>query len=640
MKKGLIRSVILLTLLLNACQIGVTSGTNIERSDSFVPIANETTRNGPSDPQEIEAFFDGVMYSTMDRDQIAGVTIIVVKDGETLFSKGYGYADIEKRIAVDPQTTIFRIGSISKLFTWTAVMQLIEQGKLDLDEDIANYIDFEIPSDFSEPITMRHLLTHTAGFEDMSIGLSAETPETLLTIEEWLKTHIPSLVRPPGENIAYSNYGTTLAGYIVQRISGMDYDDYVELNIIEPLIMNNTSSRQPLPTNMDSTMSNGYQKTAAGNEAQPFELYNNSPAGGFSSTGADMAKFMIAHLQNGQYENAQILQETTAQQMHSQLYTPDERLISMAYGFIEKDRNGLRIIGHSGDTNLFHSDLNLLPDENIGIFISCNTASCVNLPGITFKAFLNHYYPVKYTYPAPTNDLDQRIDLITGQYRRNRISYTSLEKVNMLFSTFNIAINENDELLMQGARFVEIEPFVFQQVDGESKIVFHLAQDGTVDYFSVNSVPTAYERVTGLDSPTLNFSLLLISILFFFSAIIPGPILWLTRRNGCEKTTQPKWAIIARIIAVAFSLLCIFFIFFFYRSVIVPPHLYDGFQAINILNAIFVVIVILAIATMAMTIIAWIKGYWNIPKRLHYTGVMLSGCFMIWFILYWCMLKL
>ena len=640
MKKGLLGSVILITLLLSACQLGTAKENGTTLTDVVEPITITTTQNGPNDPQEIEAFFDGVMYSTMDRDHIAGVTVIVVKDGKTLFSKGYGYADIENQIEVNPETTIFRIGSISKLFTWTAVMQLVEQGKLDLDADIATYLDFEIPSDFSEPITMRHLLTHTAGFEDMSIGLSAESPESLLTTEEWLKTHIPSLVRAPGENIAYSNYGTVLAGYIVQRISGMNYDDYIQKNIIDPLNMTSTTSRQPLPVDMNPMASQGYQWTATGNQAQAFELYNNAPAGGFSSTSVDMAKFMIAHLQNGQYENAQILQESTAQLMHSQLYTPDERLINMAYGFIEKDRNGLRIIGHSGDTSLFHSDLNLLPDENIGFFISCNTAGCTSLPGTTFKAFLNHYYPVEYTYPTPTSDFDQRVELVTGQYRRNRISYTSLEKVNMLFSVFNITVNENDELLMQGARFVEIDPFVFQQVDGNSKIIFHQADDGTVDYFSVNSVPTAYERVTGLNSPTLNFSLLLLSILFFISAIVPGPIIWLVRKNGCEKPTQPKWAKNARIIAASLSILCLFFLLFFYRSVIVPPHLYDGFSAIKVLSIVFIGIVVLSVATFTLTIIAWIKKYWNIPQRLHYMGVMLSGGFMIWFILYWCMLKL
>ena len=214
---------------------------------------------GPSDPKELEAFIDGIMAVELEANHIVGATISVVKDGQLFFAKGYGYANFKSKTPVLPDRTMFRPGSVSKLFTWTAVMQLYEQGKLNLDADVNTYLkEFKIPATFPQPITMNHLLSHTPGFEERSTGLMAREPKDLRPMGEFLASHMPARVRPPGELTSYSNYGTALAGYIVEVVSGVPFEQYIEENIFKPLGIEHSTFRQPLPEALVPNMSSGY----------------------------------------------------------------------------------------------------------------------------------------------------------------------------------------------------------------------------------------------------------------------------------------------------------------------------------------------------------------------------------------------
>src|SRR5215211_6632351 len=236
-----------MTIMLTQVILLSTSGSATGQEDRVAPGRNVPTspsqQQGPTDPAELEAFLDKLLGKEMERHHIAGAAVSVVKDGKLFFAKGYGYADLENGIPVDPERTIFRIGSVGKLFTWTAVMQLAEQGKLDLDADINTYLDFRIPDTYPQPITLKHLMTHTAGFEDRYYERLAKDPNDLLPPREWLISHMPARVRPPGDIAAYSSYGTALAGYIVARVSGKPYDQYVQEHILNPLGMVHTTAR-------------------------------------------------------------------------------------------------------------------------------------------------------------------------------------------------------------------------------------------------------------------------------------------------------------------------------------------------------------------------------------------------------------
>src|ERR1051325_2359835 len=322
---------------------------------------------------DVENFLDGLVPLQIAKDNIAGVTISVVKDGKLLFAKGYGYADVKNKKLVSPKETLFRPGSISKLSTWTAVMQLFEQGKLDLDRDINTYLDFKIPDAFGKPITLKNVMTHTPGFEEQVKDLFDTRPNPP-NLGEYLKTHIPRRIYPPGTVPAYSNYATAVAGYIVERVSGRPFDQYIAENILKPLKMTRSSFAQPLPAALAPLMSGGYRLASSTEGAQSFEMINPFPAGSLSSSATDMAQFMIAHLQDGQLGDAKILKPETARLMHSRLFALDDAANAMCYGFYEESRNGHHIIGHGGDTIYFHSDLHLVLDQNVGFFVSYNSA--------------------------------------------------------------------------------------------------------------------------------------------------------------------------------------------------------------------------------------------------------------------------
>ncbi len=403
-------------------------------------------QQGPTDPEELEVFLDGVISSQLNAYHIPGATVAVVKDGKLFFTKGYGYADLEKRKPVIANQTIFRIGSISKLFTWTAVLQLAEQGKLDLNANVNTYLkDFKIPDTYPQPITMINLMTHTSGFEEV-VNVWGQSADELEPRGKILAQLMPARVRPPGEFSAYSNYGAALAGYIVEQVSGMPFEQYVEDNILKPLDMRNSTFQQPLPHYLQVEMAAGYTYKDSAYRPEPFEYIKLPPAGAMSSTATDMANFMIAHLQDGRYGNSSILQDATVKKMHSQLFTHDPKLSGLAYGFYEFNLNDQRLIQHGGDTLRFHTLLTLLPEHNIGMFVSYNSlgegAGAVRARSELLGVFLDRYYssPVPVS-PEPSADFRQRAGKFTGSYRTTRSSYTTFEKIINLLSEVRVTSN-------------------------------------------------------------------------------------------------------------------------------------------------------------------------------------------------------
>ncbi len=454
-------------------------------SSAPTPVAGAS----PLSPTDIEPFLDGLLPAQLDRENIAGAVVIVVKDGQVLFTKGYGYADVAKRAPVTPDT-LFRPGSISKLFTWTAVMQQAEQGKLDLDRDVNEYIDFKIPQTFGKPITLRHIMTHTAGFEETAQELFVPDAARMRSLEKYVKAHLPNRIFPPATTPAYSNYATALAGYILQRVSGQSFDDYIEGHILKPLGMNHSTCRQPLPAALQPLMSQGY--LVASSPARPFEFVMASPAGSSSIPATDMAHFMIAHLQNGEYHGVRILREDTAKLMHARQFVNVPELNAMALGFYEENRNGLRIIGHAGDTGAFHSDFHLVPEIGLGFFVSYNSAGKGEVSGRTllWQAFLDRYLPtpraktpavrttsrVSDTTPATPAD----IDALVGPYDVSRRADTTLMRFTRMLGQMNVVRNPDGtisvDMLKEASgvpkKFAPISRTVFREVNGQDLLGF------------------------------------------------------------------------------------------------------------------------------------------------------------------------
>ena len=491
--------------------------------------------------QDLETFLDGILPLQLERDDIAGATVAVVKGGKLLFAKGYGYSDYEKRKPVSAEETLFRPGSVSKLFTWTAVMQLVEQGKLDLDRDVNDYIDFKIPEAFGKPITLKNVLTHTPGFEEQIKDLlrtGSESPN----LGEYLKTHIPSRIYPPGTVPAYSNYGAALAGYIVERVSGIPFNQYVEDNIFKPLGMTHSTFAQPLPEALAQLMSNGYQVSSQA--PKPFEVVVPAPAGSLSSTAADMARFMIAHLQDGLLGDARILRAETARLMHSRPFALDDAANGMCYGFYEESHNGQRIIGHGGDTVYFHSDLHLIPDAGVGFFVSYNSAgnAQISLRTILWEAMLDRYFA--YTVPSEAALASAKEDAkaVSGAYVLSRRSDASFLKVTTLIGQFTVSPAEGETIEVaqltgpsgKPKRWREVAPMTFLEENGQDKLVFKPDPSGRMQMI----LPYPFfvgQRVGLFENNKILLPVIGISLLIMLLTLLLWPVAWFVRRHYGQK---------------------------------------------------------------------------------------------------------
>ena len=443
---------------------------------------------GPTTREEMEAFIDGFMAAQMRAGPVAGATVAVVKDGSLFFAKGYGFADVAKQIPVDPARTLFRPGSVSKLFTWTAVMQLVEQGKLDLDADVNTYLkDVKVPTTQRDPITLRNLMTHTAGLEDGGLGyLFATSDKDLVPLGTWLARHVPTRIRPAtrdftsGANASYSNWGAALAGYIVATVSGMPFDDYVQQHIYAPLGMSRSTFGEPLPPEWARDMSGGYALEDGELKRKDFEfIHAAGPAGSMSTTATDMAKFMLAYLQGGVSGEGRILAPETVHRMLSRTLSPDPALNGSALGYYETWINGQRIVGHGGDTLYFHSVLTLVPAANLGLFASVNTGGQGALTSEALqKAFVEHYFPARLPTIKPPANASERNRRYAGTYRSLRHSYTAFEKVFAAAGDIKVQPMPDGSLFMpdpifgKPGRWIEVGDGVFRQVDDDLFIAF------------------------------------------------------------------------------------------------------------------------------------------------------------------------
>jgi CubicO group peptidase (beta-lactamase class C family) len=516
-------------------------------------------------PTDLEAFLDGFMPTQLAREDIAGAVIAVVKDGKVIFAKGYGYSDVEKRTPVTPDATLFRPGSISKLFTWTSVMQLAEQGKVDLDADVNEYIDFKIPPAFDKPITLKNIMTHTAGFEETARDLFVADAQHMRSLEQYVKQHVPDRIFPPGIVPAYSNYATTLAGYIVQRVSGKPFEQYVQDNIYTPLDMQRSTFVQPLPDNLKTMMSNGYKKGSE--KAQSFEFVEAYPAGSVSTSALNMCNFMIAHLQNGQFEGKQILKQETAKQMHSRLYTPDERLNAMAYGFYEESHNGKRIIGHGGDTVFFHSDLHLILDENVGFFVSYNSAGKGELSPRTvlFEEFLDRYFP--YTPPAgekvPSTKQDAKE--VAGFYETSRRVATSFLALTTPLDEAKVIPNDDGTISVdplkgtngQLKKYEEISPFLFREVHGQDHVAFKKDAAGNWQ-FQIDWPIFIFQKVVLFHSKVFVLGVLIFGLTLVGLTVLLWPVAAMIRKHYGKplaySPSESKLRLVVRIVCILFLL--------------------------------------------------------------------------------------
>jgi len=475
-------------------------------------VGETQAQHGAAGPRQLDsaavvAFVDSILPAQLERFSVPGAVVTVVQGTDVVALRGFGYANLETKSPIDPERSMFHIGSTGKLVTWTAAMQLVEQGKLELDRDLNEYwAPFRLPERFGSPVTLRHLMTHTAGFEEGALGFYLTLDTTRIsTIAELVTEHPPSRVRASGLLSSYSNFGAVLAGFLVERVSGEPFADYVERHVYAPLGITHSTFREPLPPALEPFGVTGYSWDGERFVAEPYEIDGGwTPAGGTSMSAGDVARFMIAHLNQGSYRDAQLLAPATEALMQRVSFRHDPRLPGIALGFIEQPANGHHAIGHDGDSFWFHTALVLLPEERLGIFASYVGEGGASARAALTEAFFDRFYPADDSVlGAPTVEPSISLDRYAGSYRTLRMSYTKLDKIVWLFQPTIEVAAVGGELSIRGpgaadtaARYRPVGEHLFQRVGDTGRVAFAVDGSGVPGRIFFGSAPTvATERV-------------------------------------------------------------------------------------------------------------------------------------------------
>jgi CubicO group peptidase (beta-lactamase class C family) len=579
-------------------------------------------------------------------NHIPGAAMAVVKDGLLFLAKGYGYADLARGTRVSPSATVFRTGSISKVLTWTAVMQLVEQGKLDLNADINRYLShFQIPATFDQPITLAHLMTHTAGFEDqISAGTLYAAADTYRPLREFLADNVPARIFPPGQVVAYSNYGAALAGEIVAEVSGETFDEYIASHIFEPLAMGHSTFRQPLPPGLAQAAAVSYAADENGQpQAGAFEYVQVQPAGALSAAATDIANLMIAHLQDGRFGDGHILQPESAQDMRRQYYAFHPRLPGLTRGFAEVYRNGIRLVIHPGTTDRSASLLALLPDQDVGIFVTFNSYVSTAPRLALLHELLDHYFPEPGgpAVGAPADFADHSASF-AGNYLSSRRAETTLDALAAPLQEVSVRSNPDGTLTVaafqgsdgQPIRWVEVAPQVFQEAGGQGMLAFQLDAHGQVTGMFYGDQPIhEFHRLAWYQDPQVRLAGLGLALLVFVVTLAIWILGALLRVGGRRMAARPleRWA---RLLAVGLILLNLVIVGLVV-SVLAGDDAALQFSyptGFAIAGALSLVSGLVTVLLLALTAGAWRQQAWGIGKRVHYSLVTAAAVYFFWYL--------
>lgn len=590
----------------------------------------------PATPEELSKVFDPLMAEWIEKHKGAGAVLTVTSRDQTVFEKGYGLADVEAGRLFTADSTLARPGSISKLFTGIGVMQLVDQGKLDLDRDVNDYLDFKIPTpEGGVPVTLRLLLRHRAGFEEhvKDLFIRAPNPEPLRSL---LPRSLPNRIFPGGDVAAYSNYGMALAGYIVERVSGEPFDDYIAHHILEPLGMIRSTFKQPLPEELAPMMAKAYLTSE-----KPLgfiETIADSPAGALSATGANMARFMRALLNGGELDGTRILSQKRLQDMMA----PGEDATpagSLGLVFFGDTLAGHRTLGHDGGTMAFSSHLTLFPDEGFGVFVSFDGISAANHAPNISRIFAEHFLPEatglkkvdRAAAAAPSN--------IAGVYHTTRRGETTFLKVQDLLTQAYITGDENGNIRMKGALWPFGEGIAFTRIGMntfEGPHGGHLFLENTGTGSPRFTTPALeFHRVPAFEDIRFIGPALVLSVVVLLLTLLAWPVEALWRR--WRKTPFSDDSSIRRMYA-ATRIVALLNIIVVAIAVVIKISSTDLTIFSSALDAILIVLyglawlaVPTAVAVACIAVVFWRRRIGGLWTCVHQTLVAGSIVFLAWF---------
>lgn len=608
-----------------------------------VPVAH------PLEKSDLEAFFDGLVPLQMERSDVAGATVLVMKDGQELLKKGYGYSDLAKKSPVDPDTSMFRLASISKLFTWVSVMQLVEQGKLDIDADVNNYLDFKIAPAFGKPVTLRNLMTHTGGFEEVLHDIIYVEPHKSTSLRDFLIANQPRRMYPPGQIPAYSNYGVGLAGYIVQRVSVEPFEQYVSEHIFQPLGMKHSSFNQPMIAELGPYVSDGYRASTE-KPAIGFEIFNPAPAGGVSSAAGDMEKFALALLNGGELDGHRILKTETRDLMWTPQFDASDQLPPICMGFYQTWRNNLRFIGHDGDLIAFHSMFLLEPTQKLVVFVSYNSAGSASKNRTELlDGFADRYFPA-YTPPTFQKFPVDQLKDIEGNFQSTRRADSTKLAIGNPAGQGVVSVDKDGVLTVDVSKDIRghirkwkpIGKDLWQTEDDQARLFAIRGSSGKIVRLAVSFPGVQLQRVRWYENKSfvgisLAISVSILLLVVLASLIRFGRKLFLGSRPPFKPQTGTlRITIGPRLAAFTWIIVCIWIVAL---SIDLQKEALPSFHMLEryfwLINWFSVLAVIFSIFALVAGLRIWRKSDVRPISQVKFSLVAAACVFLTWYSIHW-----
>ncbi|HEX7803169.1 MAG TPA: serine hydrolase [Pseudoxanthomonas sp.] len=611
-----------------------------------------TEREGEAEADGLESYVDGLVASQIRSENVPGISLSIVKDGRVALAKGYGYADLEKRTPVS-SGTLFRLGSISKLFTWTATMQLAEQGRLDAHADVNRYLgEASLPKTPYRPVTLADLMTHRAGFEAADLGYDFFADAGKVPgLDGFVREHRPALVREPGLITSYSNYGATLTGYVVQRVSRQPYPDYVEQHVFAPLDMRSTTFREPrqagrgtrgdaMAPALASRTATGYARVAGRQTALPHEyIYPAAaPAGSAYSTADDMARFMLLHLGHGGREAAPVLRPGTIALMRKREYADRADATDFAHGFFNGRMAGYQTYGHTGAMIGFKSALVLVPELDLGVYVAVNSAQGWPVANDLPRLIVDRFAKQRPTQNgSPSTVFEPSLDRFSGRYFGVRRSYTKLEKLLKLQGAdAKVSVTADAKLVIaRGAdvrTWTAVAPLTFQELGGDDIVRFVADREGRIVRFYPPAGHEAYERMGWATSPALLFAAILAAALLALAML---PTVWRTPKPGRQDGKRLSWLTTGvAVLTIAFAVLFLLAMRNLSAEGIGLMFSWPT-PALLRMTAAAKVLVLATLVMLATLWPLWRSRQWTLWARIQATSFALSLCLLVSMLYQW-----
>ena len=602
---------------------------------------------------------DSAVVAAMREHAVPGAALAVVRDGRVVHLAGYGCANTERGIGVDPRRTVFRVASVAKPFVALAVVQLAERGTVDLRTDVNRYLTtMQVPTGWNRPVTLHDLLTHTAGLEESIVGYAARTPADIRPLGEFLAAKLPKRGWPPGDVTAYSNYGYALAGYVVESAARASFAEYVRANVLAPLGMMRSSFAQPIPAELERDAALSYRCTSDGCRPITPDYRSAYPPGGLVTTAEDMSRFIIAQV-GVELDGKRVLSDSVLRLMHERQFTHDPALPGLTYGFAEDEFGNVRSLSHAGGGSGYTSFVMLVPTMKFGAFLVANGGSS-RFGAATSAAIARTLFPVATpATPQPASTV-ATADPVSS-YRLTRYARHGVENLPALFNgQAHVNRVSADTIGVTGigdasGNYVAIDSTHWLRAGGSDRVAVRTANGRVTHLFASQSFfgtrfPAAFERLAWYDEPYfVNEALswgIAVPVLALLAWPIVAGIVWLVRRRTrlVTRIRPPLGRTMrgaAAAAAVAFTAVAMWFGFGFIAvtnraaSAGGGEIIYGIPPLMRLLAWAPVVMAVLAALLVVATVVGWWRRWWSVPSLLLYTIITMGAAFFVALVVRW-----